>query len=522
MPLLSLSVTQLLLAFVSASILHKLILSKFFLRWLASHKFIYFLPPIDSTLRQLKKSQANSRAKDLSRNNPTKFRSKQRRYHAEARQTDRADSNFKIQASDLEHLQLEEARMSSLDLDSINYAIDLEWLVDLSLLSAFCFVITETQFYFYPDSNETNFSVIWALLVVGYSLKILWSLTAIYFKNEQSIGERSVCIVSGCFFMLIAMVVLLTKETYLEFGLDDAYRSLNRSVIALMDNHIPTQDSSKVQSKPISYILVKLMIAALCALTGVLFTFPGFRYGQLYHSIMDSNETSALRQTFLRLNYLCPLFIALLWVKPIARDQFLGQNILQVDDDSFNSIRIYIVLIANIFRFHLLPDFVCTFLQSSKNKLARIRFRGGTTTNKEVQVTIASIYNYTNVVVIQYILPILISLFTGLVLKFLGGISWIPYKTNSELSHTLSSQNTSAIHGEMNDNSTQTQGLNNPYMSSMQKLLGMVVSVKLDEFKCVLSTEVFKGMFGFATWWLHFTWFCTTTMGLIYHTYFSQ
>lgn len=53
-----------------------------------------------------------------------------------------------------------------------------------------------------------------------YLRKVLYSVTALYFKGDESSGERSMCITCGCFFFVLAMVVLVIDENLLEFGLD--------------------------------------------------------------------------------------------------------------------------------------------------------------------------------------------------------------------------------------------------------------------------------------------------------------
>lgn len=46
-----------------------------------------------------------------------------------------------------------------------------------------------------------------------------------YFRSEEG-GERSVCLTFAFFFLLIAMVVLVVREDYLEFGLDAGQRAV--------------------------------------------------------------------------------------------------------------------------------------------------------------------------------------------------------------------------------------------------------------------------------------------------------
>lgn len=57
-------------------------------------------------------------------------------------------------------------------------------------------------------------------------LVVLWVQ---YFKGEESVGERSTCIVTGFVYLLIAMMILIVDEKNLEIGLDRAYVSFNDS-----------------------------------------------------------------------------------------------------------------------------------------------------------------------------------------------------------------------------------------------------------------------------------------------------
>ena len=55
-----------------------------------------------------------------------------------------------------------------------------------------------------------------------------------YFKGEESVGERSTCIVMGFIYLLIAMVILIVDENTLELGLENAYNSFNQSASAFL------------------------------------------------------------------------------------------------------------------------------------------------------------------------------------------------------------------------------------------------------------------------------------------------
>lgn len=66
--------------------------------------------------------------------------------------------------------------------------------------------------------------------------KLLISLTVQYFKSEESIGERSTCIVTGLTYLLIAMIILIIDENTLEIGLEQAYKSFNESASVYLED----------------------------------------------------------------------------------------------------------------------------------------------------------------------------------------------------------------------------------------------------------------------------------------------
>lgn len=70
--------------------------------------------------------------------------------------------------------------------------------------------------------------------LVFYS-KLLTSLTFQYFRSDESISERSTCIVTGLTYLLLSMIILIVDENTLETGLEQAYRSFNESASVFMD-----------------------------------------------------------------------------------------------------------------------------------------------------------------------------------------------------------------------------------------------------------------------------------------------
>lgn len=98
---------------------------------------------------------------------------------------------------------------------------------------ACCIFCNVSEFYhwtlFYHNSiNQINFCVF-------FFRKFLISLTIQYFKSEESIGERSTCIVTGLLYLLIAMIILIIDENTLEIGLEQAYKSFNESASVYLE-----------------------------------------------------------------------------------------------------------------------------------------------------------------------------------------------------------------------------------------------------------------------------------------------
>lgn len=69
-----------------------------------------------------------------------------------------------------------------------------------------------------------------------FSSKLLTSLTIQYFRSDESIGERSTCIVTGFSYLLISMMILIVDESTLETGLEQAYKSFNESASVFLDS----------------------------------------------------------------------------------------------------------------------------------------------------------------------------------------------------------------------------------------------------------------------------------------------
>lgn len=484
-----------LLAFVSASILHKLTYNRFFLKWLASHQLKCFLVPDAKQLRKLS---------DTHHNKKSPRHSHQKTEHHE---------DIKVPASNLVHLELETSVIKIRDLELLSYSHDLEWIIDLAIMSFLSFILVESQFHFYPQTSEYNFSLLWALLVVIYCIKTLWTITRIYFLNTNYHGERGICFASAAVFMILAIYMIFTKDNIIVLKLDETLTTFRESIM----NDAETTQSHIARTK--SYVVTfKFILVATCSLIGMMFTFPGLRFGQLHKALVEDPETSGLARLIYNINYFSTLLIVALWIKPMTEFVLDSFGSTTESEATLNTIRLHCISLAILLKLALIPKYVSSYLQSAGNRIKRLRCRGGTVSGREVQRTVAYIYNYLHIVNIQYILPSLICFFLVIIYKSLGGYSWFPPTLSKVLSMQQSHSNVTSplVTNEIVDfsNAPEDGSANLKFLSAYLDL------IDVQHIRNALSRDLFKGLTGFFVWWAHFAWFCTSTAGYVYHTYF--
>ena len=171
------------------------------------------------------------------------------------------------------------------------------------------------------------------ILIILFLSKILLSITGKYFRGgDESIGERSMCIVSGCLFFLVSMFVLIVDEELLEFGLIKSYRSFSKNAIRLLEY----QGVIEYAQGPSSFLMLKFWLAIWCGLIGAFFTFPGMRVAKMHKDALEhakdnrvlqyvhmgtvsQNQNNFNFRILYNMTFISPLFAILLWVKPVAR-----------------------------------------------------------------------------------------------------------------------------------------------------------------------------------------------------------
>lgn len=191
---------QLVVTMVMASVIQKIIPHYSLARWLlCSGSLRWYQHPTEDELRSLAGKQKGQKRKD-------------RKYNGHI------DSKPLTVPKDID-LQLETKCITEVDTLALHYFPEFQWLVDFTVAATVVYLITELYYSVAQPSGEMNISVVWCLLVLAFVIKTLFSLTAHYFRLEES-GERSLCITFAFFFFVKAMAILIVTENYLEFGLE--------------------------------------------------------------------------------------------------------------------------------------------------------------------------------------------------------------------------------------------------------------------------------------------------------------
>ncbi|XP_035670870.1 LOW QUALITY PROTEIN: transmembrane protein 161B-like [Branchiostoma floridae] len=488
--------TQLVVSMVMASIIQKLQPHFSAARWLLSRRLVRYLHPTDDKLREL--AVTGTKGKGRKRD--------------DRRADGKTDKDFTVPCSI--NLQLETAKVERVDIIGLQFYTEYQWLIDFSGCALAIYLFTEGYYYLVQPRAEVNLSVIWCLLVVVFILSLLFSLTAAYFTGDDS-GERSICLVFGFFFLLVSMAVLITSENILEFGLDRAYTSLSDAISGFLGSQgVETSGASSPSSK----LMFKGVLAVYSGLVGAFLTFSGLRFGKMHQDSLQYSKESPLMQLLLHLNFLWPLVVVLMWVKPLARGYVLHPPSLGTNstvpveplmsEPWFETSRLYTVIFCVVLRLVLMHRYLQSYLNMAHQRIEHVKKQAGRISNMEIQKRIVRVFFYLCVVAVQYLAPVVLLLFYVLLLKTLGEYSWTG-------NHVPDSGNLTKNITEF-PSLQQVAGDDEPVKQAAQQLTLAFASLRN-----IFSAVFFRGVVSYLCWWSATTVFVTTAFGMIYHSVFT-
>ncbi|XP_021234322.1 transmembrane protein 161A isoform X3 [Numida meleagris] len=191
---------QVVVSLLAASIMQKLAPHCSFARWLLCNGSLHrYKHPSEEELRALAGKQRPKTKRDRRMNGVT-------------------DDKPLSVPRDID-LHLDTSPITAVDALVLRYFLEYQWFVDFAVYATAVYVFTEGYGCVVEPQREMNLGVLWCLLTVFFSVKVFFMVMRHYFRSEEG-GERSVCLTFAFFFLLLAMVALVVREDYLEFGLE--------------------------------------------------------------------------------------------------------------------------------------------------------------------------------------------------------------------------------------------------------------------------------------------------------------
>ncbi|XP_026863942.2 transmembrane protein 161A isoform X1 [Electrophorus electricus] len=396
---------QLVVSLLAVSIMQKMAPHYSFARWLlCSGRLLRFKHPSEGELCALAGKQMPSK---------TSRRDRRQNGHGEPKPL--------TVPKDID-LHLESTPVNVLDALVLRFFVEYQWLIDFAVYAIGIYVFTEGYYYIVDASKEVNISAIWCVLTVFFCLRMLYTLMSHYFRSDES-GERSVCLAFGFLSLLLAMLVLVVREDYLEFGLEPGFISVFENFEAF------AKQQGFEWSVPFTKLGVKLALAAMCAVLGALLAFPGLRLAQTHLDAVQMNADRRLVQILLHISFLSPLVVVVLWVRPLARD-FLGnapmgkQSVTLLSSSAFESMRLWVIVGLCALRLLLTHHHLQAYLNLASKWVEQMKKEAGRIAAIDIQRKVTRVYCYLTVVTLQYLIPVFLVLFSTLALKALGDYSW--------------------------------------------------------------------------------------------------
>ncbi|NXY82207.1 T161A protein, partial [Alcedo cyanopectus] len=423
-------------------------------------------------------------------------------------------------------LHLDTSPITAVDALVLRYFLDYQWFVDFAVYSTAVYIFTEGYYCLVGPQKEMNIGVLWCLLTVVFSIKVFFMVMRHYFRSEEG-GERSVCLTFAFFFLLLAMVALVIREDYLEFGLESGLAGVSSNLESIL------KQRGWEWTLPLTKLAFKLGLVALCSFLGACLTFPGLRLAQTHLDALRMAADRPLTQVLLHLSFLAPVLVVVMWIKPISRDFLLhapmGKQTVQIMSDSaYNTTRLWTIVGLCLVRVVVTRHHLQAYLGLAERWVEQMRKEAGRITALEIQskvrmgelgweqgagrsswppadptcLQITRIYCYISVVSLQYLGPIILTLHCTLLLKTLGHHSWglypeppLPSPAAGAALPQPSRQDGEDVH------------------AAVEQVLGILGSI--------FTPPFLRGLFAFLTWWVAVCQVVTSLFGLYFHQYLA-
>ncbi|NXB46208.1 T161A protein, partial [Leucopsar rothschildi] len=396
-------------------------------------------------------------------------------------------------------LQLDTSPITALDALVLRYFLEYQWFVDFAVYASAVYVFSEGYFCLVSPSRETNLGVLWCLLSVIFSIKVFFMVMRHYFRSEEG-GERSVCLSFAFFFLLLAMVALVVREEYLEFGLEAGLAGVTTNLEPIL------KPRGWEWTLPLAKLTFKLGLVALSSFLGACLTFPGLRLAQTHLDALRMAEDRPLTQGVLsppNRGSLSPSrprgFSPPFPVPPPAMSPVACRSL---SDSSFDTARLWAIVALSLLRLLGTRHHLQAYLGLAERWARHLRREAGRIPARDIQQKISRIYCYVSVVSLQYLGPVILTLHCALLLKTLGHHSWglCPEVPPVSPAAPVPPRGPEGGPGE-------------EVHEVVQEISGVLA--------CIFTPPFFRGLFSFLTWWVATCQVVTSLFGLYFHQYLA-
>lgn len=499
---------------------------------------------------------------EASGNFKTRNKNKKRRIDATNGSNSNTSSQDRFFFPRASPIQLQSSVITNADASVLPLYSSFQWLLDFTVCTFGIYLVTElanssllssynwaaispsrsSTSNSFSLSTRLNLSLVWLALVVWFTLRVLVSMTAIYFstrtpefhKSESrpsisstapgaNSGEWFLVIVTGFCFLILTGFFMALDGRYFEFELHPAYANL-------------TMNTTVSPGVPlISWGAFNAILAFTCASIGALFVYPGMKFGRTYLDAVSKGQTSVYRRLLFHLTFIMPLFSLLLWIKPITDHLLRSLTTLSFShivmqqpsllalitvsmellSTQIGTLRLLSCLFVVLLRISLTRLNLQVYLNSAQDKLDRFTREPGQTSNKEVQRLVASIFYCLNLVALQWITPTILLLSFVCLYKNTAGLCWLPFGAQPSPSSTISPNPTL---GQSRD----FVGSSDTYSWTATLLEARVTFNQLVACFSTRGVAISRGVFGFLVWWCLFALQSVSLLGLAYHRFTSD
>ncbi|XP_064252644.1 LOW QUALITY PROTEIN: transmembrane protein 161A [Passer domesticus] len=473
---------QLVVTLLAATLLHRLAPRCSFARWLLCNGSLYrYKHPTDEQLcalagKQRPKGRRDRRAGGAAEDKPLSV------------------------PRDID-LQLDTSPITAVDALVLRYFLEYQWFVDFSVYAGAVYVFSEGYSCLASPAREGNLGVLWCLLTVLFCVKVFLTVMRHYFRSEEG-GERSVCLTAAFLFLLLAMLALLVREDFLEFGLEAGLAGVSSNLEPIL------KPRGWEWTLPLARLAFKLGLVALGSLLGACLTFPGLRLAQTHLDALSMAAGKPLTRALLHVGFVAPVLVVLLWVRPLSRDFLLrpplGKQTVQIlSDASFDTLRLWAVVALSLLRLLGTRHHLQAYLGLAERWVRRMRRQAGRIPARDIQRQISRIYCYVSVVSLQYLGPVILTLHCTLLLKTLGHLSWGLYPASPAVSPAAPVAPPRPEGGRGPGRAGGGAGdLGGSWAASS-------------------PPPFFRGLFSFLTWWVAACQVVTSLFGLYFHQYLA-